>query len=240
MKDVARWDNAVTYSSPVWSGFQLKGQLSTNVTDGQASAPKGANYSSEVSPQPVAAADANNLAKTNVYGYAASATYVNGPIKIGGHYDYYDPQDVDGSNFETAKQWTVAASYNFGFVNVGAQYGKITYGQNVSGLSGAGYTSTKLDEREQWTVGAMFKVSDRARISLMYAEGEDSFVSSANLKDEDNSMWGVAAYYDLSKRTNLYAAYGQIDQDQDNTVLVGLDGQDKYEKAFQVGIRHMF
>ena len=249
MKDVARWDNMATYISPVMGGLVLKAAVSTNVSDGQAAAPVGANYKSEVNAAPVGAADANNLAKTNVYGYALSARYDNGPLKLGAQYDYYDPQSVDGSNFDTGNQWTIAGRYDFGVVQLALQYGEINYGKNVSGVSAAGYSGCMvesnvqncyLDKRTQWTAGVMIPVSARARVAVAYAYGEDQFLSSANRKDEDQSMWGISAFYDLSKRTNLYAAYGDISQDQDNKYLVGIDGQDKYQKAFQVGVRHQF
>ena len=239
MKDVARWDNMATYISPVMNGLVVKAAVSTNVSDGQATAPVGANYSSEVTAAPVTAGS-NDLSKTNVRGYALSARYDNGPLKLGAQYDYYDPQGVDGSNYDSANQWTVAGRYDFGVVQLAAQYGEINYGKNTSGRIGSGFNSGDLDKRTQWTAGVMVPVSARARVAVSYAYGEDQFLSSANRKDEDQSMWGISAFYDLSKRTNLYAAYGDISQDQDNKYLVGIDGQDKYQKAFQVGIRHLF
>lgn len=245
MKDVARWDNMATYISPNMGGLVLKAAVSTNVSDGHAAAPVGANYKSEVNAAPCAAGpQCTDLRKTNVYGYAVSARYDNGPIKLGASYDYYDPQNVDNSNFDTFNQWTVAGRYDFGVVQLALQYGEINYGKNtVSSLSGASGVPYALadgdvDKRTQWTAGVMIPVSARARIAVAYAYGEDQF--NTTRKDEDQSMWGISAFYDLSKRTNLYAAYGDISQDQDNKYTVGIDGQDKYQKAFQVGVRHMF
>jgi predicted porin len=242
MKDVGRWDNMVAYISPNWSGFVLKAAFSTNATDGQASAPTGANYKSEVDAAPVSGVDANNLAKTNVYAYGISGTYVNGAIKLGAQYDKYDPQNVTGSNFNTSEQWTVVGSYDFGFANIGVEYGEINYGQNTyvsTGAGSAGFTSANQDSRQQYTIGAMIPVGAKARIAVQYAHGTDSFIT-AGMGDQTNSMWGVAGFYDLSKRTNLYAGYGNISQSESNAVLVGLDGQSKYQSAVQVGLRHVF
>ena len=238
MKDVARWDNMAVYISPVMSGLVVKAAVSTNVADAQATTPVGANYKSEVTAAPVAAGS-TDLSKTNVRGYALSARYDNGPLKLGAQYDYYDPQSVDGSNYDTANQWTVAGRYDFGVVQLALQYGEINYGKNTTAALSF-LNAGDLDKRTQYTAGVMIPVSARARIAVSYAYGEDQFLSSANRKDEDQSMWGISAFYDLSKRTNLYAAYGQIDQDDTNKYLVGIDGQDKYQKAFQVGVRHMF
>ena len=237
MKDVARWDNMATYISPVWSGFQFKAAVSSNVAD-SGNTGVGANYKSEVTAAPVAAGS-TDLSKTNVRGYAASARYDNGPLKLGAQYDYYDPQDVDGSNYDTGSQWTVAGRYDFGVVQLALQYGEISYGENKTAALSF-LNKSDIDKRVQWTAGVMVPVSARARVAVAYAYGEDQFRSAANLKDEDQEMWGISAFYDLSKRTNLYAAYGQVDQDDTNKYLVGIDGQDVYQKAFQVGIRHQF
>ena len=241
MKDIGRWDNMVAYISPVWSGFQLKAAASTNALDGQAKAPVGANYSSEVSADPLTGLVDNDLAQTNVRAYGISATYANGPFKIGGQYDYYSPQSIKNSDYDNGDQWTVAVSYNLGFANIGVEYGEISYGDNVNAAGlGAALSSSAVETRKQATVGAMIPVSPRARVALQYAWGTDEFRANG-LKDQDQDMWGISAFYDLSKRTNLYAGYGQIDQDDDaHAVLVGIDGQDRYQKAFQVGIRHQF
>jgi len=238
MKDVGRWDNMAAYISPVWSGFQLKAAVSTNAADNTTTT-GGSNYKSELDATDIVGATSSDLTKTNVRAYGLSTTYVNGGLKLGAQYDYYDPQDVGNSDFDSANQWTLVASYDFKFVNIGVEYGEINYGANSAG----GFYNNKdggLDQRKQYTIGAMFPITPRARVAVQYAHGEDQFRSSANLGDQTQHMWGVSAFYDLSKRTNLYAAYGDISQNETNKVLVGLDGQSSYQQAFQLGMRHQF
>jgi len=240
MKDVGRWDNMATYISPVWSGFQLKAAVSTNALDSQATTPVGANYKSENDATDVAAGS-NDVSATNVRAYGLSTTYVNGGLKLGAQYDYYDPQDLGGSDYGNAKQWTLVASYDFKFVNLGVEYGEISYGNNTATTGNNGvFSSEDLDKRKQYTIGAMFPITPRARVAVQYAHGEDQFRSGTGIGDETQHMWGVSAFYDLSKRTNLYAAYGDISQNNNNQVRVGLDGQSSYEQAFQLGMRHQF
>lgn len=142
----------------------------------------------------------------------------------------------------------LGGKYKIGIVTLGAQYGEIKNGEdgianpNLNGVTnfttGAADTgsSALIEKRKQWTVGAMFDITAKDRISVNYARGKNEFFD--NRSDEKQSIWGVSYFHDLSKRTNLYAGYGDMSQSSDNTVKYGIDSA--YEKAFQAGLRHRF
>ncbi len=158
----------------------------------------------------------------------AAVNYINGPLKVGAVYERNKVQSTNvASALDAGSLWTVAAGYNFGVVALSAEYGHINYSDDVG----------TIEKRKQWTVGAMVPFGSRDRLALQYARGKNEM---RTISDEKANMWGVSYFHDLSKRTNIYAAYGSISQDEDNTVLYGLDGQGTYQKAIQVGLRHQF
>jgi predicted porin len=59
---------------------------------------------------------------------------------------------------------------------------------------------------------------------------------------KDADQYGIGYTYALSKRTNLYAAYGYIDNSGGATYVVGNNSENgaNNNKAFNVGVRHLF
>ena len=158
----------------------------------------------------------------------AGVNYINGPLKVGAVYEYNKVDSTSiASSQDAGNLWTVAAGYNFGVVALSAEYGHINYSDDVG----------NVEKRKQWTIGAMVPFGSRDRLGVQYARGKNEM---RTVSDEKANMWGVSYFHDLSKRTNIYAAYGNISQDSDNTVKYGLDGQGTYQEAFQVGLRHLF
>lgn len=62
---------------------------------------------------------------------------------------------------------------------------------------------------------------------------QDKYNSDANAK-----QFGIGYTYNLSKRTNLYAAYTYVKNDKKSFVSTGVPGNTV--NTFQVGVRHMF
>jgi predicted porin len=57
----------------------------------------------------------------------------------------------------------------------------------------------------------------------------------------DADQWALGYTYNFSKRTNLYAAYGQINNDGGATYTVGNNSENGTgNKAFNLGVRHTF
>ncbi len=68
-----------------------------------------------------------------------------------------------------------------------------------------------------------------------------------NASNRDASLFAIGYTYALSKRTNLYAAWGRIDNDRlagfavNKSYTVGNNSEvGTGEKAFNFGLRHMF
>ncbi len=76
--------------------------------------------------------------------------------------------------------------------------------------------------------------------------GPHTFIASYIRKDVRNSradadQWGLGYTYALSKRTNLYAAYGRIDNEGGATFTVGNNSENGTSNAaFNLGVRHLF
>ena len=228
MRDTARISNFFAYTSPNWSGLTVKAGISTSP------------WADEVTP--------TTGTTTNVRMYTAAVDYENGGLKVGAAYQRNKGQSNENNSFDAGSEWALGGKYKIGIVTLGAQYGEIKNGEdgianpNLNGVTnfttGAADTgsSALIEKRKQWTVGAMFDITAKDRISVNYARGKNEFFD--NRSDEKQSIWGVSYFHDLSKRTNLYAGYGDMSQSGDNTVKYGIDSA--YEKAFQVGLRHRF
>lgn len=225
MRDHGRLSNFVAYTSPSWSGFQVKAGYSTNGWDA-------AGLGAEASPLG---------STTNTRVATAGVSYINGPVKVGAVYEWNKGQNTNTKSFDAGNEWVIAGAYDFGPVALSAEYGQIHNSDDaaISGISAPELTKD-IQKRKQWTVGAMFKIGSMDRIGVQYAKGKNEFFSSTGFGDEKAHMWGVNYFHDLSKRTNIYAGFGKISQDDTNTVKYGLDGQGTYQKAFQVGLRHQF
>ncbi len=231
MRDTARISNFFAYTSPTWSGLSVKAGISTNP------------WADEVTP--------TTGANTNVRMYTAAVDYENGGLKVGAAYQRNKGQSNEDTSFDAGNEWAIGGKYKVGIVTLGAQYGQIKNGEDgVANPNLNGYTnfaavsdikadtasSGWIQKRKQWTVGAMFDITAKDRISVNYARGKNEFFDSSD--DEKQRFWGVSYFHDLSKRTNLYAGYGSLSQSGDNVVKYGVN--DTYEKAFQVGLRHQF
>lgn len=235
MRDQGRYSNMIAYLSPNWSGFQVKAGVSTNGWDA-------AGVENENTPL-------GNV--SNVRILTGSVAYINGPLKVGATYERSKAQSTNTTSFDAGNQWVIAGAYDFKVVAISAEYGVINNSDDAgidmraAGATTAAYNTSNpaltrdIEKRKQWTVGAMVPIGSRDRVGIQYARGTNEFFA-AGKSDEKAHMWGLNYFHDLSKRTNIYAGYGNLSQDSDNTVKYGLDGQGSYQKGYQVGLRHTF
>ena len=65
-----------------------------------------------------------------------------------------------------------------------------------------------------------------------------------NVDDRDANLLALGYTYSLSKRTNLYAAYGRIDNETNDPSKIFTVGNNsetgRGDKAFNLGLRHFF
>lgn len=220
---VQRYDNMIAYTSPSFAGLTLKAGGSSNIS-GQDIVP-------------VANTSATTQSSSNNRAYSLAADYKLGGLYLGATYDYYKMQEVATTQtvngYDSGNAWYLVGSYDFGMARVNAGYAKINYAQNLQLAS-----PVTADDRNQWQLGVSVPFGPKDMVAVNYAKGTTSYNNGWN--DDKSSMWGVAYFHDLSKRTNIYVAYGDINQNDSNHVKLGLDGQDTYESAFQVGMKHSF
>ncbi len=222
----SRYDNAAFYYSPVWNGLQLKGVFSTQ------------SSGSEV--EPFANNTAFQSSDTNNRVWGLGVDYRRGDLFVGATYEYNKAQDVQNSNpavdgYDSGDVWNVGAAYDFKVVRVSGQYGVINYARNTQLVD-----PETRDQRKQWSLGISAPITSQDRVGLQYSHADTSMIASG--PDYTSSMWGVSYFHDLSKRTTLYAAYADINNDSDiqSVITDSSNVYGGYQSAFQVGLRHSF
>ncbi|MFT3848172.1 MAG: porin [Propionivibrio sp.] len=220
-KETTDLKNAVAYYSPVWSGFQFKLGASTHADTG----------SDDVTPTGVTPTTGNERV------YTAAIHYANGPLIAGATYETNEYQSFHNApDIDSGSEYHLAAAYDFGIVRVNGAYGQTSYAQNTA--------AEHRDTRKQWLLGASTPIGAKGVLAASYAHATLSY---DNASDDTSSFWGIGYLHALSKRTRLYAAYGDINQDKDNTYKSRFEGgisnkatDAVYQTAFNVGIRHDF
>ena len=120
----------------------------------------------------------------------------------------------------------------------------INYAEN-----GSFATGQKVDNRTQWQLGVSAPITPKDLVSINYAHARVSYNDRAPaLNDDSIGFWGIGYQHSLSKRTTLYAAYGDINQSDTNQTRASLSSTtpvsgtsaNAFERAVAVGIRHDF
>ena len=165
-----------------------------------------------------------------------SADYTNGPAAVG--VVYHGLSNIAGIDGLDQDEWALGGSYDFGVVKAIASY------QQSKLDSAAGDYKSKL-----WQVGASVPVGAAGAAHVAYAQlkGDDS--------GDKAKSWALAYTHSLSKRTNLYAAYIQVDFDENAQIesaatIPGVTGNysfggvraeaDEKYQGMVVGVRHTF
>ncbi|MFM7227171.1 MAG: porin [Betaproteobacteria bacterium] len=156
-------------------------------------------------------ADANRVV-------TASVGYDSKPLNV--RLAYYEKNN--GTDTASLKSTLLAANYDFEVAKVFAAY-------SDNDWSGQGKSHNYL-------LGATVPYGAHKFIaSYIRADGRGT-----NARN-DADQWGIGYTYSLSKRTNLYAAYGYISNDGAATYTVGNNSENgTSNKAFNLGLRHVF
>jgi len=154
--------------------------------------------------------------------YGLSGVYAAGPLSVAAYW-----QQTDLGAAGDGQQYGIGGQYNFGAFRVGLNYG-----------------AAEVDNQPDhtgWAIGAGMKIGS-GEILAQYIQQELDTTGTP-----EAASIGLAYVHPLSKRTNLYATYGQLDNK--NGASFGLryaqsnvsaSGANADPKAFAVGIRHMF
>ncbi len=163
----------------------------------------------------------------NVDAYNLTAEYNNGPISLGlGYHKAASGAivtiDPAGAEDETGG-WGIAGSYNFGMFKVAAQYEDWDQGIDLDG-------DGKADDWSEWSIAGEAYFGNHT-VRAMYG--------SLDYDADDTDSWGLGYQYSFSKRTRVYAEYGDLSgvnkSDPEGDYADVGDGT-----KFALGIRHDF
>jgi predicted porin len=174
----------------------------------------------------------------------ASLGYSAGPLNVRIAYNYKN-SDVAAAPGVTAVSRSigtnklVAANYDFKFAKAYFAYG-IDKGFNSAPLGNAnnpfgGARPTASVEGSEVLLGLSAPAgAGTVLASVMRKDDRTSF-------NQDARAWGVGYLYPLSKRTNLYSAYGTIDNRNGAGYTVANNTESGTgDRAFNLGARHTF
>ncbi len=214
--------DGVAYYSPMFSGMQFKAGYSSNIG--------GADKD-----------DLDSGGQNNTRAYTTALSYANGPFKAGIAYAYYDAavgDDYTGDD-DNSSDWNAGVSYTFGQSTVslfGAQQkkGAANIAQNVF-LSESIY-----DKNTFWALGFNTYITPNDQIKVGY--GQSKLEGVGAIDDETLTAWNLNYFHSLSKRSTLYAMYGNRDIEDIAAVKSAAKQSidDKYQQMFMVGMRHTF
>ncbi|WP_114968906.1 porin [Rhodoferax ferrireducens] len=142
--------------------------------------------------------------------------YAKGPVLVGYAYQEQKAQNALVTDTATTKYNLIAGSYDFGVVK----------------LVG-GYNTAKVNDNsdKEYQLGLSAPIGTSANVAIGYtkSKGEVAGATTSNGKG-----YSVVGYYDLSKRTRLYAAASKTTADNNA-------GADTAATAnFGLGVRHNF
>ncbi|MDR2364890.1 MAG: porin, partial [Zoogloeaceae bacterium] len=229
LADVDRVDNAVAYVSPSFGGFNITAAYAT-----QAIGQEGVNF---VNPL-LNSVDNENDAKV----FTVLPRYTNGPLDVGVAYQRIKVKEVlTGTDDSDVKvdQWTVGGTYDFKVVKLGAYYDR--YKAELGLVDND-------EELKTWLVGVTVPFGKHA-IQASYSQSK--FDDASNDGTGKAKQWALGYTYALSKRTNFYAAYSDISNDNEKgnkankvqrgaTVGDASNEGDTYQNGLQFGLKHTF
>jgi predicted porin len=149
---------------------------------------------------------------------SGSVGYDSKPLNV--RLAYYERNNLTGT--ASLKSTMLAANYDLEFAKI-----FVAYADNDWLIQG---------KTRNYLIGATVPFGAHKFIAS-YIRADGRGTNAAN----DADQWGIGYTYGLSKRTNLYAAYGQISNDGAAAYTVGNNSENgTSNKAFNLGVRHVF
>lgn len=212
-----RTSNNVLYTAPSWNGFT--GDLGYSAGEQSGSSAAGQQW-------------------------GASVGYSNGPLNVRLAYnskntDVHVAPGITPVSNSIGRNTLLAANYDFQVVKVYFAYGW-DKGFNSAPIANTGtpfggVKATPSTDSDEYLLGLSAPLwTGTVLASYQHKDDKTSF-------NQDAHAWGIGYLYPISKRTNLYAAYGTIDNKNgagytvQNNTEVGTG-----DKAFNLGVRHAF
>jgi predicted porin len=219
----SRMDNTIKYAAPVINGFSGEFAYGFGEVAGENSAGRQVG---------------------------ASLGYANGPLnlRLGFHRKNNRNDSVPNQNNGNARNTLFAATYNFEMAKVHLAYG-IDKGPNGSPVRGAAPTSANPNPNPFGTTPLPRWSNDSTDvlIGMTFPFGPHTILGSYVRKNDkssanqDSSQWALGYRYSLSKRTDVYAAFARVNNENGAAYTVGgAIEPGSGDKAFNLGVRHSF
>ena len=208
-----RSQNAIAYVSPAFSGFTF----SVGTANEESSTFNAAGV---------------ELTRTESQGVMLGLRYAQGPVVV-----QFAFADVDGS---TRVGTPAAANGDLGLRNwvLGASYAlpqvvlSFVYEDARSTTTAVAATASNVREFNAWELGARFPMGAFAPY-ITFGEGEITNRSAAGVVTAtDTSAWQIGTTYNLSTRTWVYAAFGEIE--------LSRPGFSRKTDGYRLGLVHTF
>lgn len=215
---VDRANNAIAYISPTFAGFNAVLAYATHIGNSNPLA---------LGAQENAGNDGDAQLNTVMVGYN------NGPISISADWERVSFNSKGAGTAAVVDDVTVmtlGGSYDFGVVKLAALYDNLQVeGRNSTGT---------LSDVDTWFVSASAPIG-KFVAKATYGVTEDDEVSSSKGK-----KFGIGGQYNLSKRTNVYATYGNISNQSNAGYAISpaanSQGAGIGTKGFDIGVAHNF
>lgn len=237
-----RQRNSIQYWTPTWNG--LKGSVAYSTNEGKSS-------------------QSGATPGRNPYIFSAQAQYRTGNLAAGVAYEYHN--DFNGlrvinggaaNTFADGEDYGVKAQVNYkiqGKYVVGVLYEHLSYESKRPGQGAGALGAANLKEYDRDAFGALAILPvgpGKIHANIIFANKGDCEVVGGGTCDAGGTqgyIWGVGYFYPLSKRSELYAMYAQMENANGNRFLIGAGsgerlgggfGGDPYSVA--LGMRHVF
>jgi predicted porin len=176
----------------------------------------------------------------------AGLTYASGPLMVTGAYARFKQfagATVAGADPQWQDQFVVGGSYDFKVAKISGGY----YQYNPSNANRPAGTPNALDPRfdksSTYWIGAKVPLP----VGTLLTNFMKSTYEYATIADGKGTTFGVAYEYPLSKRTALYASYGQVDNNATGLVplfaaipVVLPSAAGNMLRGYGVGVRQFF
>ena len=170
----------------------------------------------------------------------AGLEYTNGGLRLGTGITYR----ADNLGLSAAQGVLAAAQYTYDKFRFTANYQTWSYNNGWNGASATGITTTVGQAGiNGYSLGVNYKTTANSDVSLAYTSLQDN-VTSAN----SSTMWGLTGRYNFSKRTQVYAGAGIVNN-SGSAYFSPLYGGMAYTAAtaggqtataYMTGIKHTF
>ena len=200
-----RFSQAIFYQSPVMAGVQVKLAYQTNESK--------------------ATSNASTNADPSAFSASVQWAGMGGRARVGGAYDKHkDFTSIGASD----NGYSVKGGWNFGVVDVGLAYEKMTYKCQVSAIGMAGLCADNGDiKAKQYAVALAIPIgpgSIRASYSVakdlegvigsaptIGADGRTITTPGTHISDTGAKQYNIGYEHRFSKRTNVGIGYAKID-----------------------------